>query len=690
MKRVAVKQTVAILLTLCMLMSLALPLSAAEGWSPSVGNADTGDDTCLYVVTDTLQNTDAEILYELRRVVHLLSMEMEATLGHTFFVEYGSLADSESTDILLCLETASEHALGGFSLEINEGRMTLTASDTNGILYGGRMLLTALLTNGFAGEIEQASPAVAERAVTLNISKGSFAAQDLRSVIRELSFSGINALILQISDGESVGIESLKNVSVNAASGAYLTRDEFDALAAYARSYHVSLIPAFCAFGNTGYAADAAAVKALVAEFGSYFAALGSNAFLLTGSRKDVALANELYAVLSQQGYDSVRVENSQVAAGLHAAIGVYVPFNEDPSAAVAGGHAVFNSVVSNNVFGLYQSYSPLSFGDAADAEGSNLILIDGTVNILLLRAYADKLWNTDARTAQEFESFVWAQTYVGAAPSANAEALPDSLDTTELEALIAEFPDVTEHSYTLSSYENYKNVIQEAETYYRGAYLLHYSQDNVDAMCSAIRAAKANLISMDITVPLLNLIMEYSMFYCEEHFWDPYSLESWVPYSTIVRSADQILQGGIYEPYTITLLCMQINTFKAKLVRESEMADQRVNGFLGGNFQTSYVYQGKKARMVINTVRDLNVNVSMVSIFDQHGNVVSLDSTITEAAYNRRQSNLRAYYVDMMMDLAPGNYTFRVYGTVDYMEANGNLSFRYTADYVDCTITVR
>jgi hypothetical protein len=620
-------------------------------------------------------------------------MELGTKLGRTVYVEYGLREDGGSTDMLLCLDTELAMPRGSYSLKSNDGQMILTASDTDGILYGGRALLISLLTNGSAGEADLMSPTVQERAVTLDISKGSYTKQDLQAMIRELSFGGLNTLILQFSDGERVGIESLENSSVNLANGAYLTRDEVADLAAYAAAYHVSLVPAFFAFGSKGYAADWDKVAALTVEFGVYFASLGSDVFLLTGSREDTALANELCILLTRQGYRSVRVYSEQLTGGLMADIGVYMPYDEDPYITVAGAHDIFSLVTENNTFTLFENYSPLSFGDAIEVKGSNLHITDGTVNLLLLRAYAAKLWMADdAHAAQSFVEFARVQSLVGAAPTVNTEALPASLDTTELEALIAEYPAVEENRYDYipTSFDNYKSVISEAKTYYRGAHLLNFNQSHVDAMCSMIRAAKNNLVSITIIDPLVNLIMEYSVFYSEEHFWDPYSLETWVPYSTIVRSADQILQGGIYEPYTITLLCMQINMLKAKLVRESEVADQRVNGFLGGNFQTSYVYQGKKARMVINTERDLNVNVTMVSIFDQHGNIVALDSTITEAAYNRRKSNLRTYYVDMMMDLAPGTYTFRVYGTVDYVEANGNLSFRYTADYVDCTVTVR
>ncbi len=682
MKHVAVKQAVAILLTLCMLMSTALPI-VAEGWAPSVNNADTGDDTCLYVVTDELGDEDMELLYELRRVVHLLSMEMEAKLGRTFLVEYGTLEDGGSTDVLVRLDTDSEIPFGGYSMEMGGDQMTLTASDTNGILYGGRAVLSALLANGSV-DAATAAPAVGERAVTLDISKGEYTLQDLKAMVRELSFAGINGLILQISDGESVGVESLKNASVNAADGAYLTRDAVDALAAYARSYHVSLLPAFCAFGEM----DAAAVKALVAEFGEYFAALGCDAFLLTGGRKDVALANELYATLKQQGYGSVRVESSQLASDLNAAIDVCMPYGADASAAVASGRDVYGVVADGDASALYCDFAPLSFG----VKGSTLIPADGTVDVLLFRAYADKLWNTAAHTAQEFEVFAWEQSLVGAAPAVNVEDLPASLDTTELEALLAEYPAVAENEYDYipTSFKNYKDVVAEAETYYRGPHLLNFNQSHVDAMCALIRGAKENLISMTITEPLVNLLMEYSMYYAEEHLWDPFSLETWVPYSTIVRSAEQVLLSGVYEPFTIMSFCMMIELFRDDLVRESTVAHQRVNGFLGGNFQTSYVYRGKKARMVINTERDLNVNVTAVSIFEQNGDVIYLEPTVTEAAYNRRKSNLRTYYVDMIMDLAPGTYTYRVYGTVDYVEEDGNLSFRYTADYVDCTITVR
>lgn len=685
MKRVAVKQAVSILLTLCMLLSLALPI-AAEGWAPSVDNADTGDDTCLYVVTDKLDDGDMELLYELRRVVHLLSMEMEAKLGRTFFVEYGALEDGGSTDILVCMDASSEIPFGGYALTANEDQMVLTASETNGILYGGRALLASLLANS-AVDADTAAPAVAERAVTLDISKGNYTLQDLKVLVRELSFVGLNTLILQISDGENVGIESLKNVSVNAADGSYLTRDEVDALVAYADSYHVSVLPAFCAFGSNGYAADTAFVKTLVAEYGAYFAALGCDAFLLTGSRKDVALANALYASLNQQGYGSVRVESNQLASGLNAAVDVCLPYGADASA--ADGRDLFGTVVIEDASALYQSFTPLALHNV---KGSTLILSDGTVDVTLLRAYAAKLWNTEAHTAEEFETFAWTQSLVGAAPAVSVEDLPASLDTTELEALIAEYPAMAkkENEYIPTSFKNYKDSIAEAKTYYRGAHLLHFNQNHVDAMCSMIRGAKDSLVSMAITEPLVNLLMEYSLYYSEEHFWEPYSLETWVPYTTIVHSAEQILNSGVYEPITIVRLCMMIEIFRDDLVRESTVAHQRVSGFLGGNFQTSYVYQGKKARMVLNTQRALNINVTTVSIFEQNGEVISLDATVTEAAYNRRKSNLRTYYVDMIMDLAPGTYTYRVYGTVDYVEENGNLSFRYTADYVDCTITVR
>jgi len=116
---------------------------------------------------------------------------------------------------------------------------------------------------------------------------------------------------------------------------------------------------------------------------------------------------------------------------------------------------------VSEDASALYQSFTPLALNNV---KGSTLILSDGTVDVTLLRAYAAKLWNTEAHTAEEFETFAWTQSLVGAAPAVSVEDLPASLDTTELEALIAEYPDMAkkENEYIPTSFKNYKDSIAE------------------------------------------------------------------------------------------------------------------------------------------------------------------------------------------------------------------------------------
>lgn len=249
----------ALLLALAVIFSVLGPVAvfANTDWTVS-------SDTEIFWV----KNADSEMAYgELAAQVGLFSSELaEKVTGNALPVSYGALADAGKSDIILILDSASGIARQGFTLQPQGKAVQITASDADGLFYGCRELIGQLVLEGKATGTAEA-PDVLERAVSLDCGRKYYTVDWIKELIREMSWANMNALVLHFSEEMGLGLESKTYPWLAGRDGTlctqadlgedydsrYLTQDEVREIAAYAKRYHVELIPSFDSPGHMNY-----------------------------------------------------------------------------------------------------------------------------------------------------------------------------------------------------------------------------------------------------------------------------------------------------------------------------------------------------------------------------------------------------------------------------------------------------
>jgi hypothetical protein len=216
MKTHFAKRTLSILLTVCMLVtSLTLPIFAVTAWSSTEG-------TRIYVATDSNYVDVYDYNDEAVRYANLFAREYLDKLGVEPLIIFGAKADARSGDIILELNPEQKIGSEGYSISVSTDKLTVTASDASGLLYGYRDVLKQLLVDNTVEAVANHVPNVAERTVSLDNSRKYFSPDWIKELIREMSWVGMNTLVTN--------------------SNAYLTQKQFADIAEYAALYRVELV----------------------------------------------------------------------------------------------------------------------------------------------------------------------------------------------------------------------------------------------------------------------------------------------------------------------------------------------------------------------------------------------------------------------------------------------------------------
>ncbi len=311
----------------------------------------------------------------------------------------------------------------------------------------------------------------------------------------------------------------------------------------------------------------------------------------------------------------------------------------------------------------------------------------------------------TEAPTEPETEAPTEPETEVPTEPEteAPAEPNPNLPDNSEILTLLEEAEVIRAEQeaaiattgkpkWTPISYDNYMFVVNEAKTYMTTAEsLAQYTQAHVDTMASTIRAARNNLCDDTLSDPLRELIMEYLLVYQPRHEKEPYTTESWMYYVTWIQYGEEVLSSGEYDSMIVNYIVTEIKLARDALIPEAQNTDEHIEGLVSAGFTTTSVRRGRRARMVVHTKRDMNVNITWVSILEPSGvPLMSMSGSITEMPIDPNNPEVRSFYVVFPVDLEKGTHVYRVYGTVDCVDESGTVDdFQFTSDYVDCAITV-
>ncbi|MGM9652557.1 MAG: family 20 glycosylhydrolase [Eubacteriales bacterium] len=287
-------------LVLAVLFAAApLPVCAQS----SAGWAFASDTEIYWVQTDDSQYTNED----LRAQVQLFAQELQAKnlTASVPGITYGVQSAAGDHDIVLILDSSLGIAAEGFRLEISGGQLLVNASDADGLFYGCRFVEQTLLTGRDLSQVCGVvnSPDYPERAFFLDCGRKYYSPEWIKNMIREMSWSNMNAIYLHFSEEMGFRLESKtypwlaggdNTLCVGGASAAdadennkYITQEEMREIAEVARLYHVEIIPSLDSPGHMNYA-----VKKYNAvngsDIGNYFHYNGKTA-IVQGSGTETA-----------------------------------------------------------------------------------------------------------------------------------------------------------------------------------------------------------------------------------------------------------------------------------------------------------------------------------------------------------------------------------------------------------------
>lgn len=295
------KRCITLLLALVMLFTL-LPVAtfAASEWQIA-------SDTEIYWV----ETADAKIdNADLKAQIQLFSQEMQAKglTSTTLPISYGKQELAGDHDIVLLLDASLGIAAEGYQVSMNGGQLLVKASDADGLFYGCRFVEQALLTGTGLNEANGVTvkPDYPERAFFLDCGRKYYSPDWIKDMIREISWSNMNAIYIHFSEEMGFRLESKTypwlaggdntlciggaSYGVAADNGKYITQDEMREIAAVAKLYHVEIIPSLDSPGHMNYAVKKYNAK-YGADIGNYYHYNGKTA-IVQGSGPETAQKN--------------------------------------------------------------------------------------------------------------------------------------------------------------------------------------------------------------------------------------------------------------------------------------------------------------------------------------------------------------------------------------------------------------
>jgi len=248
----------AVLLTAVLLLTV-LPCSAQAEEEPVWRLSG---DTAIVLMTSPDYPFDAPAITAQMR---LFAGELAQKITKTpLTIVNGSEKAAEKNDLCLLLDSRLNLPAEGYRITVSGSRAIVSASDTAGLFYGCRNLLKQLLLTGTVTGTE-AAPETAERTLFLDCGRKYYTVDWIKQLIREMSWSDMNALVLHFSEEMGFGIESrtygwlagrdgtLGTQAEAVTDSRYLTQAEVAEIVRYAKLYHVEVIPSLDSPGHLNY-----------------------------------------------------------------------------------------------------------------------------------------------------------------------------------------------------------------------------------------------------------------------------------------------------------------------------------------------------------------------------------------------------------------------------------------------------
>lgn len=203
-----VKRIASLFLAVVMLVStMVVTTSAADvenvgalldSYTAGSGTFTVTEDSRIYVVGASAPTGD------LLQTAQLIQREMRAQFGGCFGEMVWGDADWALTgDVVLVLDADSGTGADGYKLNVTGTTATVTAADTDGLIYGANTLMKcfrAVGGNAISGFTAADTPDTAERTVSLDCGRKYLSAEWIKNFIRQMSWMGYNTLQLHFSD----------------------------------------------------------------------------------------------------------------------------------------------------------------------------------------------------------------------------------------------------------------------------------------------------------------------------------------------------------------------------------------------------------------------------------------------------------------------------------------------------------
>lgn len=216
---------------------------------------------------------------ELLQTAQLLQSQLKAEFedeGAFDELVWGDASLAKAGDIVLVLDTASGTGADGYMLNVTGTTATVTAADTDGLIYGTNNLMKcfrAVGGNAISGFTGNDSPDTAERTVHLDLARKYYTAEWVKNFIKQMSWMGYNALELHLSEdggfradfwdddyytddyqpendfswlcGSKLQYWVYDPYDNDPDEGKYLTTSELVEICKTAKEYHIEIIPSF-------------------------------------------------------------------------------------------------------------------------------------------------------------------------------------------------------------------------------------------------------------------------------------------------------------------------------------------------------------------------------------------------------------------------------------------------------------
>ena len=243
-----------------------------DGFTSGSGTFTVTPNSRVYVVSETAPTGN------LLQTVQLIQRELRAHFGEDYFKElvWGDAEWAAPGDIVLNLDSASGTGADGYKLDVNATTATVTAADTDGLIYGANNLIKcfrAVGGNSISGFSGNDTPDTKERTVHLDLARKYYTVEWVCNFIRQMSWMGYNALELHLSEdggfradfwdsayytdnytpendfswlcGSHVQSWVKDPYRTDPNAGDYLTTSELVQICEVAKEYHIEIIPSF-------------------------------------------------------------------------------------------------------------------------------------------------------------------------------------------------------------------------------------------------------------------------------------------------------------------------------------------------------------------------------------------------------------------------------------------------------------